>query len=285
MAFGRCGQQPAVFWSYAVHMHTPLADTFWPYPRWIAHRGAGRLAPENTLAAFQRGFQHGFRMFECDVKLSQDQVLFLLHDTDLARTTNGDGVAGQQTWQALSALDAGSWLDAAFKGEPLLSLKDLMTWLQQTQCMVNLEIKPTPGLADQTGEAVAAFVQTHWDVLGLRGGRMPWPLLSSFEAEALVAAQRTAEHIPRAFLLETWEDDGCLQQALRMGCVAVVPHHGLLSAERIAQAHTLGLRVLTYTVNLPDEAATLWGLGLDGLITDKVDVFSDQALSESKRVF
>ena len=56
----------------------------WPYPLWVAHRGAGRLAPENTLAAFREGARHGYRMFECDAKLSADgQVFqFLLHALD-----------------------------------------------------------------------------------------------------------------------------------------------------------------------------------------------------------
>ena len=60
----------------------------WPYPRWVAHRGAGKLAPENTLAAFRLAAHHGYRMFECDVKLSADGVPFLMHDTTLQRTTN-----------------------------------------------------------------------------------------------------------------------------------------------------------------------------------------------------
>ena len=61
----------------------------WPYPLWIAHRGAGKLAPENTLAAFRVGAAHGYRVFECDVKLSADGVPFLLHDATLERTTTG----------------------------------------------------------------------------------------------------------------------------------------------------------------------------------------------------
>ena len=81
----------------------------WPYPRWVAHRGAGKLAPENTLAAFRHGAKHGYRMFECDVKLSRDGAPFLLHDATLNRTTNGKGAAGDQDWAALSQLDAGSW--------------------------------------------------------------------------------------------------------------------------------------------------------------------------------
>ena len=89
----------------------------WPYPRWIAHRGAGKLAPENTLAAFRLGASHGYRMFECDAKLSADGVVFLMHDSTLDRTTNGrellgpgaSAVAGEHPWSSLSQLDAGSW--------------------------------------------------------------------------------------------------------------------------------------------------------------------------------
>ena len=68
--------------------------TPWPYPRWVAHRGAGKLAPENTLAAFRVGASHGFRMFECDVKLSADGVPFLMHDATLQRTTNARAQLG-----------------------------------------------------------------------------------------------------------------------------------------------------------------------------------------------
>ena len=76
----------------------------WLYPRWIAHRGAGNLAPENTLAAFRLGAEYGFRMFECDVRLSADGVPFLLHDRTLERTSNGRGVAGDHSWGELARL-------------------------------------------------------------------------------------------------------------------------------------------------------------------------------------
>src|SRR5258706_12150430 len=85
------------------------AQPSWPYPRWIAHRGAGKLAPENTLAAFRLGAAHGYRMFECDVKLSADGVAFLLHDATLERTTSGQGTASRLAWSELARLDAGAW--------------------------------------------------------------------------------------------------------------------------------------------------------------------------------
>ena len=81
-------------------------STPWPYPRWVAHRGAGKLAPENTLAAFRLGAAHGYRAFECDVKLSADDLPFLLHDATLERTTDGSGTAGDQPWAALCQRDA-----------------------------------------------------------------------------------------------------------------------------------------------------------------------------------
>src|SRR5213592_2169147 len=100
----------------------------WPCPFWIAHRGAGRCAPENTLAAFRVGASHGFRAFECDVKLSADGVPFLLHDATLQRTTSGRGTAGDGLWSELSRLDAGGWHSRAYAGEPLASLDAVATF-------------------------------------------------------------------------------------------------------------------------------------------------------------
>ncbi|MDQ6881605.1 MAG: glycerophosphodiester phosphodiesterase, partial [Pseudomonadota bacterium] len=88
----------------------------WPYPNWTAHRGAGKLAPENTLAAFRLGASHGFRMFECDAKLSADGVVFLMHDATLERTTNGSSVAGDRPWSELAQLDAGGWHSRQYAG-------------------------------------------------------------------------------------------------------------------------------------------------------------------------
>ncbi|MFN3631099.1 MAG: glycerophosphodiester phosphodiesterase family protein, partial [Casimicrobiaceae bacterium] len=91
----------------------------WSYPRTMAHRGAGTLAPENTLAALRHGHALGYRAAEVDVKCSADGVTFLLHDDALERTTNGTGRAEQLDWRALSLLDAGGWFGQSFAGEPL----------------------------------------------------------------------------------------------------------------------------------------------------------------------
>ncbi|HWZ74476.1 MAG TPA: glycerophosphodiester phosphodiesterase family protein, partial [Casimicrobiaceae bacterium] len=100
----------------------------WPYPRYIAHRGGGKLAPENTLAAMRTGYALGYRMVEFDVKLSADSVPFLLHDDTLDRTTSGRGRADALTWTELSKLDAGRWHSPAFAGEPLPMLEQVAHW-------------------------------------------------------------------------------------------------------------------------------------------------------------
>src|SRR5262249_23472653 len=171
-----------------------------PYPVWIGARGGGKRAPENTLAAFREGAARGFRMFECDVKLSADEVPFLLHDSDLERTSSGMGRAGDHPWSALSRLDAGAWHSAPYAGEPLPTLEAIARWVLANGCAINLEIKPTPGTEARTGQAVARAAA------GLWSASLPAPLLSSFSVPALAAAAAAAPALPRALLLdELWD--------------------------------------------------------------------------------
>jgi glycerophosphoryl diester phosphodiesterase len=242
--------------------------TDWPYPCWIAHRGAGRLAPENTLAAFRLGAEHGFRMFECDAKLSADGVPFLLHDATLERTSNGRGVAGDLPWAALSQLDAGAWHSRRYAGEPLASLEGLVRFCQANRHALNIEIKPTPGTERRTGEVVASHAARLWT-----DPTLPPPFLTSFAPDALRGARATQPGLPRGLLLDTLPT-GWLATALELGCVAVVCNHALWDAATVAQVHAAGLRALSYTVNDEWAAERLLALGTDGIITDRVDRFS-----------
>ncbi|WP_372657057.1 glycerophosphodiester phosphodiesterase [Hydrogenophaga sp.] len=248
----------------------------WPYPRWIAHRGAGRLAPENTLAAFRLGAAHGYRMFECDAKLSADGVVFLLHDDGLARTSNGSGIAGEQDWDALSQLDAGAWHSRAYAGEPLASLGAVAAYCQANRLMLNIEIKPTPGHEGQTGREVALAAARLWSRAdGNAAGTTP-PLLTSFQPEALASAREAAPELPRGLLFDAlWT--GWLETALTLGCVAVVCEHGLWDLSSMTQAQNAGFRTLAYTVNDEWAAQRLIALGVDSLITDRVDLFPPSA--------
>ncbi|SFQ03280.1 glycerophosphodiester phosphodiesterase [Variovorax sp. 770b2] len=239
----------------------------WPYPRWVAHRGAGKLAPENTLAAFRFGASHGYRMFECDAKLSADGVPFLMHDATLERTTNGHGVGGEQPWSALSQLDAGGWHSRSFAGEPLPTLENLARFCLANDYLLNIEIKPTPGTERETGEVVAREAARLW-----QGAATP-PLLTSFQVDSLQGAAATQPELPRGLLLDTlW--NGWLETALDLDCKAIVCNHALWNTATVEQVHGAGLRSLSYTVNDDWAAQRLIALGTDGIITDRVDLFS-----------
>ena len=242
----------------------------WPYPRWVAHRGAGKLAPENTLAAFRLGAHYGYRMFECDVKLSADEVPFLLHDATVDRTTNGHGIAGQLSWAELSRLDAGNWHSRAYAGEPIASLEAVARYCLGNGFALNIEIKPTPGAESLTGALVADATARLW--ANAPAGAMA-PLLTSFSPDALEAAKTAQPQLPRGLLLEQlWT--GWLETALRLGCVAVVCNQALWDESSVRQARSAGLRMLSYTVNDEWAAERLLALGTNAIITDRVDLFS-----------
>jgi glycerophosphoryl diester phosphodiesterase len=239
----------------------------WPYPRWIAHRGAGKLAPENTLAAFRLGAQHGYKAFECDVKLSRDGVPFLLHDATLERTTPAVGTAGERDWAALSMLDAGGWFSPAYAGEPLPTLQAIACFVRSNGCALNIEIKPTPGQEFDTGRAVGQACLRLW-----QGDPLP-PLFSSFRPEALLGAREAAPALPRALLVDAlWA--GWLDMARSLGCVAVVTNHRLMDQTLRATLRGAGLRALCYTVNEAADVTRMNALAVDGVITDAVDRFA-----------
>jgi len=237
----------------------------WPYPRLVAHRGAGSLAPENTLAAMRVGASFGYKMVEFDAKLSEDQVAILLHDADLERTTNGLGRAADHPYAALATLDAGSWFDVAFRGEPIPTLEAIAQYTLAQNMASNIEIKPTPGLETLTGAAIARQVAHDWQ------GAAVLPLLSSFSLTALEAAQEAAPHLPRGWITKdlgsNWRET-----LTQLGCVSVHLHFQSLTESLVNEIHAAGFRVAAWTVNDPARAATLLRWGVDSVITDALDL-------------
>jgi len=236
----------------------------WPYRRRCAHRGAGLLAPENTLAAMRLGAAHGYRMFEFDVKLSGDGVLLLMHDALVDRTTNGHGRVASMSYGEVSRLDAGSWHSPQYAGEGVPTLARVAAWLIANGHQANIEIKPCPGRERETGAAAALEARSLWAQADVP------PLLSSFSPEALDAARRAAPELPRALLSRELPGDW-VARCRDLGCVAFDVDHRLLDREVIAQARRELLRVACYTVNDPGRARQLFDWGLDCLITDAVD--------------
>jgi glycerophosphoryl diester phosphodiesterase len=197
-------------------------------------------------------------------KLTGDAKPILLHDATLERTTSGQGLAGSFTLSEIAQLDAGSWHSADYAGEPVPTFANVARWLRARQLMANIEIKPSPGRETETGAAVAIAAAHAW-----QGEQIP-PLLSSFSEAALQAAAQAVPSLPRALLLHRLPDDW-LARLKRLGCVGLDAHHEQLSEQVVAQAHSAGFRVLTYTVNDPARAQWLLDWGVDVVITDSVD--------------
>ncbi|MVW71025.1 glycerophosphodiester phosphodiesterase [Bordetella sp. 15P40C-2] len=242
----------------------------WPYPTHIAHRGGGRLAPENTLAAMRVGRDHGFRMVEFDVKLSRDDIAFLLHDDDLDRTTDGKGLAGDRSFTELALLDAGGWHSPAYVGEPVASFQAVARYAIANQIACNVEIKPTTGREAETGTAIALAARNLW-----QGAVVP-PLLSSFSEESLAAAQAAAPELPRALLVEEVPADW-REKLAKYECVALNINQRDATQALINDVHAAGYRIAAWTVNDPERAALLLSWGMDAIFTDELARISPTA--------
>lgn len=243
----------------------PVSQSRWLWPAFIAHRGGGRFAPENTLAAMRAGARMGFGMVEFDVKLSQDGVPFLLHDDTVARTSDGQGCAADLSWKALAGLDFGSGYGAEFAGEPAPTLFSVARSTRALGLCCNVEIKPVTGLETTTGHAVAAAAAQFW-----QGADLP-PLLSSFSEAALIAARAAAPDLPRALLIEGAVPADWPARLQALGCVALHIDARHASSEVLQEAAARQVPVAVWTVNEPAQARALLAAGCTALFTDALD--------------
>lgn len=230
-----------------------------PLPRWIAHRGGGSLAPENTLAGIRLAARLGYQAVEFDVMLSGDGTPVLIHDETLDRTTNGAGRVGATPDAVLFSLDAGN-------GEPVPRFSEAAALCREYGLLANVEIKPAAGFERPTAAAVARLTAELW-----QGAAVP-PLLSSFSLAALEIARDLAPHIPRGLLFSRVPADW-LATAQRLQAVTLHCAAGRLSDRVLAEAFANDIPVLCYTVNAPERAKKLFARGVSALFTDRLDLF------------
>lgn len=237
----------------------------WPYPRVVAHRGGGTLAPENTLGALRLGASMGFRGVEFDVMLAGDGTPVLIHDETLERTTSGKGGVPAKAYAEIEKLDAGAWHSDRFRGEKVPTFVAAASLCRELELWPNVEIKPAKGFEAQTGRVVAQLTLDLW-----RGAALP-PVVSSFSLEALAAAKEVAPTLPRGMLVSRIPVDWqARMQAL--GCVALHCNYRELTEQLAHGIHAAGHAILCWTVNDPDAAARLFGWGVDCVVTDRLDL-------------
>jgi len=242
-----------------------MSRSAWALPAVLAHRCGGKLAPENTLAGLALASTHACGGVEFDVMLSASGSPVLIHDETLERTTNGRGRVAETPDEILLALDAGSWFDRRFAGEPLPKLEAAATLCIALGLAVNLEIKPSQGADKGTAEVVARRARELW-----AGAPVP-PLLSSFSEDALQVAATLAPELHRGLLVGAIPKDW-LMRCRRLDAVALHVDHRHLDRTSIAAVRDAGLWVVTYTVNDPVRARRLFEWGVDCVITDRPDI-------------
>jgi len=239
----------------------------WPYPRIIAHGGGGSLAPENTLAAMKKSAALGVLGVEFDVKLSSDAKPILLHDDTLDRTTNGKGAANNFTYAELAKLDAGSWFSPDDAGEPIPLFETVAMFLVKHGIWANVEIKPSTGGDEVTGESVALATREFWRDIEVK------PLLSSFSIAALRVAKAVAPELPRGWVVrgvpENW-----LQIMQELGCVSLHCKYRLLTRDIAKAVRDAGFGLMVWTVNDPDAAREALSWGVNAIVTDRLDLIA-----------
>ena len=234
----------------------------------IAHRGASKHAPENTLAAFRKAAGLRSDMVELDVHLSSDGLLVVMHDTALDRTTNGTGALWKRTAEELGSLDAGSWFSPTFGAEGVPALREVFGALLPS-IGVNVEVKAA-GDGDARGPSeLGAALLRELDAYAF--GRDI--IVSSFGYHLLEVIHALRRSLALAFLYATTQDPELLAARMRSGTIAAIhPLHELVSADLVLHAHSHGLAVNAWTVDSPERMRQLAGIGIDGIITNVPDL-------------
>ncbi len=233
-------------------------------PAVFAHRGARRVAPENTLPAFARALEMGVAGIELDVHRSADGRLVVIHDFTVDKTTNGQGRVEQMSAAELRRLDAGGYFDSKFAGVQIPFLEEVLD-LVGDRCRLNIEIKSTHPYADDASAGVAALIRERnlYDQV-IVSSFNPITLIKMRHLDPRIALGMLYDASMPAFLRRVWAGPPIRPEAQH-------PHHALIDAEFMAWARSLPAAVNTWTVNEVEEARRLAALGVDVIITDVPD--------------
>lgn len=214
----------------------------------IGHRGAKGYAPENTLDSFRKAIGMGCDGIEFDVHLSADNVVMVIHDETVNRTTRGKGLVKDLTSSQLKTL-----------GVP--ALPEVLEAIGKN-CLINIELK-TGTAAKPVMELIGKYIsQNNWDYDSF--------LVSSFDWNSLKEIREWNPKIPLGVLTET---DLPLAIAFSefIKSETIHPYFHLLTAENTRQMQEKGLKVFPWTVNEPEDIARIKSYQINGIITDFPD--------------
>lgn len=236
----------------------------------IAHRGANKLAPENTLSAIAKAIEHDVDMIEIDVHLTKDGRVILLHDETLERTTNGTGNVSGYTLKELKQFDAGSWFSDEFIGEQLPTLNEALELIDgRTTCLIEIKWgngKPYLEIEQKIVESIIAYNATEWTIV------------QSFESSYL---KRIHESNPKIklgkLLLGSWQFPIPFHFDHQFHWGGYSPptyiewvnfYHKRSTTSFIKQLHEKGVKVAVFTPDSKLDLVKQINMGIDGVITN-----------------
>lgn len=231
----------------------------------VGHRGAPSCAPENTMASFREGLRQGADIIELDVQSSADGKIVVFHDDELDRTTQAQGPLSERTLDALKALDAGSWFDPRFAGEPIPTLDEVLVWANgRVPLFIELKHRahPDPPLDAAVVERILAHQM------------MDQVMIISFAHQALYRVKERAPDLATGALYKFPVDDP-VALARDIGADAVMPVWYHITADTVARCHDAGLSV------------NVWGDAADypALIAAGVDCMNADHPAQVRRDF
>lgn len=241
----------------------------------VAHRGASAYAPENTLASFREGIKRDGDLIESDVQRSKDGVLVLVHDTNLARTTDVERVFPNRspwnvrdfTYKEMRRLDAGSWKSPEYAGAPIPTLAEAIETIRASNAGLLLEIKSPelyPGIEKEVAEEMRTF--PGYVESAVAAHRL---VLQSFDFDSMRRYAELEPDVPVG-LLGTPSPDQL--PALAEFADEVNPNHKSVDASYVRAVHDAGMDCLVWTVDARSDMNRAIDLGVDGVISNKPDV-------------
>lgn len=235
----------------------------------IAHRGASKAAPQNTLAAFKKAKAMGAHGFENDVHLTKDGVIVVCHNPTIDATSNGTGAICDMTFEELRQYDFGSYFSPEFAGEKIPTLREFYEVAQGLE-IVNVEIKKP---ANNDLSIVKGVID-----LAKECGCYENLLISSFSEEVLKEARRLDDKVMTGVLYDPVCEIAAkvipdpIGYAKSVGATHLHPVFLIVDEDFIEEAHKNDLKVNAWTINTDYVIKTFIEWGYDGIITDVPDL-------------
>lgn len=230
-------------------------------PRVFGHRGAMGYAPENTVASFERAIALGVDAIEIDVHLTADGEVVVIHDPQLDRTTDGDGLVGQKRLAELKALDAGASFSPEYAGQRIPTLGEVLQ-LVRGRCVLDVEIKGGPWPYDGIEGKVVTLIREH--------EMTDQTIVISFDHPTVARVRALAPEIATGTLWSCRPVDP-VAVASAAGANAILPFWAYCDAETVEQAHAAGLSVHPWATSEPAIIERLIALGVDSICSNHPD--------------